>query len=134
MGALSTYADATLSTWLMTTGTATRPTAWYVGLHTANPTANGSAGEVPTTSNSNSTGYARQSAVFTSSGGVATNTAMLTFGPDATVNWGTISYMSVWDSATGGNCLWQGALTNTTTININDKVEIPANGLTLTIS
>ena len=129
MGALSTYADATLSTWLMTTGTATRPTAWYLALHTANPTANGSAGELGT-----GIGYARQSAVFTSSAGVATNTALITFGPDSSTNWGTISYISVWDSATSGNCLWQGALTNSTTINVGDKVEVPANGLTLTIS
>lgn len=129
MGALSSYADATLSSWLMTANAVTRPTAWYIALHTANPTANGSVGELGT-----GIGYARQAATFSAASGVASNTALITFGPDTSTNWGTISYISVWDSATGGNCLWQGALTNSTTINVGDKIEIPVSGLTLTIS
>ena len=129
LGALSSYADSLLSNYLMTSAATTRPTAWYLALHTANPTANGSAGELGT-----GIGYARQSATFTSTSGVSTNTALITFGPDTTSNWGTIGYLSIFDAVTGGNCLWQGALTSSTTININDKVEIPANGLTLTIS
>lgn len=129
MGALSNYADAALSSWLMTTNSVTRPTTWYIALHTANPTGTGTVGEL-----GSGIGYARQAATFTTANGVTTNSALVTFGPDTGTNWGTISYISVWDSLTGGNCLWQGALTNSTTINVGDKIEAPANGLTFTIS
>ena len=37
MAALSDYAEKLVLDWLMTNGSATRPTAWYVALYTAAP-------------------------------------------------------------------------------------------------
>ena len=56
----SVFASEQLLKWLFTGDTlGTRPTSWYVSLHTGDPTADGSANEV-TDAN-----YARQSATFT---------------------------------------------------------------------
>ena len=41
MAALSDYAEKLLLDWAMTTGSATRPTAWYVALYTAAPSDSG---------------------------------------------------------------------------------------------
>lgn len=48
-------------------------------------------------------------------------------------NWGTIEELSLWDSLTGGNCLWvHGNITNTT-ISTNDRLIIEANAATFTL-
>ncbi len=46
MAALSDYAEKLLLDWSMTTGSATRPTAWYVALYTAAPSDSGGGTEV----------------------------------------------------------------------------------------
>ena len=77
MAALSDYAEKLLLDWLMTSGSATRPTAWYVALYTAAPSDSGGGTEVSTG------GYARQSVVFdaaTSPGGTTSNSADVSLG------------------------------------------------------
>jgi len=74
MAALSDYAEKLLLDWAMTTGSATRPTAWYVALYTAAPSDSGGGTEVSTG------GYARQAVTFaaaTSPGGTTSNTGAL---------------------------------------------------------
>jgi hypothetical protein len=61
MAALSDHAEALLLDWLMTTGTATRPTNWYVALYTLAPSDSGGGTEV------SGGGYARQAVIFPSS-------------------------------------------------------------------
>jgi len=71
MSALSDYSEKLLLDWLMTTGSATRPTAWYVGLFTAAPSDSGGGTEV------SGNGYSRQSVTFdaaASPGGTTSNT------------------------------------------------------------
>ena len=46
MAALSDYSEKLLLDWAMTTGSATRPTAWYVALYTAAPNDAGGGTEV----------------------------------------------------------------------------------------
>jgi hypothetical protein len=129
MSALTDHAENLILDWLMTTGSATRPTAWYVALHTSAPSdASPSTGEI------SGNGYSRQSATFTVSGDTASNSADLTFGPNTTSNWGTVSHVSVWDASTSGNCLWHGALTASVAIAVNDELKISAGSLDLTMA
>ena len=58
MAALSDYAEKLVLDWLMTNGSATRPTAWYVGLYTAAPNDAGGGTEV------SGSGYSRQAVTF----------------------------------------------------------------------
>ena len=50
--------ETTVLTWLLTTGAATRPTVWYVGLFTTDPGETGAGTEVT------GFGYARTAATF----------------------------------------------------------------------
>ena len=64
--------------YLLTTDSVTRPTSWYVGLFTSDPTDTGAAGtEV------SGNGYARTAVTFSVSGDTASNTAGVEF-PAAT--------------------------------------------------
>ena len=58
MAALSDVSEKLVLDWLMTTGSATRPTAWYVALYTGAPSDSGGGTEVSTG------GYARQTVTF----------------------------------------------------------------------
>ena len=48
-----------------------------------------------------------------------TNANALAF-PVPTANWGTVTYVGVWDAASGGNLLYLAALTTSRTINNGD--------------
>lgn len=131
MSNLSDYSEAAVLNWLMTTQAVTRPTTWFIGLHTANPGDTGT-GELGTTS-----GYTRKVATFASAvagTGTTDQSADITFGPATTSNWGTISGVSVWDATTGGNCLFQGTFATARTILINDQLTIAAGALDLTMA
>ena len=109
MSAFTNHAEELLLTWLFTTSTATRPTAWYVALHTDDPGEAGSANEVDTEDDD----YARQSITFddpvADSGQVLSDLqASWTAASDADDY--TITHISIWDAATSGNCLMKGPL------------------------
>lgn len=128
MTAFSNFAETLVLTWIFTNGAATRPTAWYVALHTADPTEVGNVGEL------SGNGYARQAVTFTApASGATDNTALLTFGPNTTTNWGSVSHLSVWDAVTAGNCLAKGALSSAVTINVGDSLTIAAGALDITL-
>ena len=46
MSCLSDYAENLVLTWLLTATAATRPSAWYVALHTGDPGETGASNEV----------------------------------------------------------------------------------------
>lgn len=127
--ALSTYGENLLEKWLLTAGAATRPTAWFVALHTGSAGAAGAANEIGTGS-----GYARQPQTFTVTNNVATGVSNLTFGPDATTAWGTVTDFSLWDSVTGGNCLWVGTVAAPVTYAVGDSATLASNALTFTLN
>lgn len=128
MTALSNYAESQTIKWLMTAAAVTRPAAWYVALHTADPTETGTVAEL------SGNGYARQSATFTEdTNGLVDNDADITFGPNTAVNWGTVTHISIWDSLTTGNCLAKGALSSSVAINVNDSLKIAAGALDVSI-
>lgn len=114
--------------WLLTTGSATRPTAWHLALFTSNPAEDASGTEVSTSG----TAYARQSAAFTVSGNTASNTSAIEF-PTATASYGTVSHVGVFDASTGGNLLAYAALTTSKAIDTGDVLRVPAGDLDITL-
>jgi len=130
MAALSDHAEALLLDWLMTNGTATRPTAWYVALYTAAPSDSGGGTEV------SGNGYARQAVTFaaaTSPGGTTSNTGAVTYTASGG-NWGTITHIGIHDALSGGNLLWHGAMTASKIVNDGDTLEFSIGNIDLTIA
>ena len=112
--------------WLLTTGSPTRPTAWYVGLFTAAPGEAGGGTEVSGGS------YARTAVTFSVTGNAATNTAGVDF-PAATASWGTVSHIAIYDASTGGNMLFHTALDIAKAITDGDVFRIPTGDLDFTL-
>ena len=130
MAALSDHAEALLLDWLMTSGSATRPTAWYVALYTAAP--NDAGGGTEVTGN----GYAREAVTFaaaTSPGGTTSNSGAVTFTASGG-NWGSITHIGIHDALSGGNLLWHGAMTAAKTVNDGDTLEFSIGNIDLTIA
>jgi len=130
MAALSDHAEKLLLDWLMTTGTATRPTNWFVALYTAAPSDSGGGTEV------SGGGYARQSATFdaaSSPGGTTSNTNEITFTASGAA-FGTVTHIGIFDASTGGNLLWHGALSAFKTIADGDALVFSAGNIDLTLA
>ena len=102
--------------WLLTSGSATRPTAWYLALFTSNPDEDAGGTEVSTVG----TAYARQTAAFTVSGNTASNSAAIEF-PTATASYGTVSHVGVFDASTSK------------AIDTGDVLRVPAGDLDITL-
>ena len=119
--------ETTVLQWGLTTDSVTRPTTWYVGLFTSDPTDTGAAGtEVSGGS------YARVAVTFNVTGDTASNTASVEF-PTATANWGTVSHIGIHDALSGGNMLVHGALTSSKAIDSGDVFRIPTGDLDITL-
>ena len=130
MAALSDYAEKLLLDWMMTTGSATRPTAWYVALYTAAPSDSGGGTEV------SGNGYSRQSVTFdaaTSPTGTTSNTGAVSFTASGG-SWGTITHMGIFDASTSGNLLWHGSLTASKTIGDGDTLQFAIGNIDLTMA
>lgn len=117
----TTFADTVLNTYLVTPGA-------FIALYTAT-------GEVDTTG----TGYARASVAaltgFTTPVpvlGVETtsNVVPVTY-LSATLAWGTITEVHIFDALTGGNELYSGALTASKTVDVGDTVSFAAGALAI---
>jgi len=130
MAALSDYAEKLLLDWMMTNGSATRPTAWYVALYTAAPSDSGGGTEV------SGNAYARQAVTFAAAstpGGTTSNTGAVSF-TAAGGSWGTISHIGIFDTLTSGNLLWHGSMTASKTIADGDTLEFAIGNIDLTIA
>ena len=131
MSSFTNYTENLVLTWLLTNGSATRPTAWFVGLFTAAPSDTGGGTEV------SGSGYAREATgTITVSGTAttATNAAAIEFDPASGGNWGTITHAAIFDASTGGNMIAWAELTTSRTINDGDVFRIPAGSLTVTLT
>lgn len=108
MSALTNHSENLLLNWMFTTGAVTRPTAWHVALHTADPSETGASAEVTTGTDS---AYARKSITFdAASGGQSTSLGAVTWTVNGASAGYTVTHISVWDASTSGNCLIKGAL------------------------
>lgn len=126
----SIFSSEQLLKWLFTSAaTGTRPTSWYVALHTGDPTADGSANEVTDAV------YSRQSATFTASQPSAgemwqaVNDADVAF-PAADTAY-TVTHVTVFDAVTGGNALAIFELPLARSISIGGVFSIPINELVI---
>lgn len=131
MASFSDYTENLVLTWLFTGNSATRPTAWYVGLFTAAPSDTGGGTEV------SGNGYARVATGTISVSGTATtatNSAAIEFSAASGGNWGTITHAAVFDASSAGNMLAWAPLTTSRTINDGDVFRIPASSLTITLT
>ena len=122
----SNHAENLVLDWLLTNGTATRPTAWYVGLFTSDPTDADTGTEVSGGS------YARTAVTFSVTGNAATNTSGVEF-PAATASWGTVSHIAIYDASTSGNMLFHTALDIAKAITDGDVFRIPTGDLDFTL-
>lgn len=122
----SNYLETEVLDWAFSTGTATRPTAWYLALYTAAPSDTGGGTEV------SGGGYARQSVVFTVTGNTASNNAAIEF-PTATASYGTVTHIGVFDASTAGNLLAYAALTTSKAIDTGDVFRVPSGDLDITL-
>ena len=114
--------------YLLTTDSVTRPTSWYVGLFTSDPTDTGAAGtEV------SGNGYARTAATFSVTGDTASNTAGVEFPAATGGDWGTVGWIGIMDASTGGNMLITSALTVAKSITDGDVFRIPTGDLDVTL-
>lgn len=113
--------------WALTTGSPTRPTAWYIGLFTDDPTDAGTGTEV------SGNAYARTAVTFTVSGDTASNSGAVEF-PEATGSWGTITHMGIYDAATSGNLIAHAALTASKAIASGDILRFPIGEIDVTLA
>jgi hypothetical protein len=108
MSALTNYGENLLLDWMFTAGAASRPTAWYVALHTADPTEVGTTSEVLVGSDS---AYTRKTVTFAAaSGGQSLSTLQVAHTPAVAAGSYTVTHVSICDAATAGNVLMKGAL------------------------
>jgi hypothetical protein len=132
MSSFTDYTENLVLTWLFTGSSATRPTAWYIGLFTAAPSDTGGGTEV--TGNA----YARTATGTLSVSGTSptncTNAAAIEFAAASGGNWGTITHVAIFDASTSGNMLGWAALTTSRTINDGDILRIPAGDLDITLT
>lgn len=120
-------AETRVLQWLLTTGSPTRPTSWFLALYTVAPGEAGGGTEV------SGTAYARQSFTMTVTGDTASNSANIDF-PTAGSSWGTVVAVGVFDAVTSGNLLAYGNLTASKTIASGDVLRIPTGDLDITLN
>jgi hypothetical protein len=131
MSSFTDYTENLVLTYLFTTGSATRPTAWYVGLFTAAPSDTGGGTEV------SGSAYARVVTGTISGSGTATtftNAAAIEFAAASGGNWGSVGWAGIFTASTGGTLLAWAPLTTAKTINDGDIFRIPASSLSITLA
>jgi hypothetical protein len=102
----------------------------YVGLHSNDPTNSGEENELSSSS------YEREDTAagvdWTINGNQAENAQDIIF-PEAQEDWGQVSHVTLWDSASGGNAIGHSPIDQTVEINENDQLRFPAGELTITV-
>lgn len=130
MAALSDHAENLLLNFLMTTGTATRPTNWYLALYTAAPNDAGGGTEV------SGNGYSRQSVSWdtaSGTGGTTSNSGNVTFTASGG-NFGNVTHIGIFDASTSGNLLWHGAMAASKQVNAGNSIQFATGSIDLTIA
>jgi len=128
MSKVSNYLENAILNHLLRNTSYTPPSTIYLALYTTDPTDADTGTEVSGGS------YARQAITFNPASSRSTsNSATVTF-PEATSDWGTISYWGLKDSLTGGNLLFYGTFSNPETINSGDQLEIGSGTLTVSFT
>jgi hypothetical protein len=127
MSLTNAFETSTLS-YLLTTGSVTRPTAWYIALFTSDPTDTGTDGTEVT-----GNAYARTAVTFSVTGNTASNTAGVEFPAASGGAWGTVSHIGIMDASTSGNMIVHSALSASKAIADGDVFRIPTGDLDVTL-
>ena len=126
MAAKSHYLDNAILDHVLR-NTALSPSALvYAGLFTVAPT--------PSTAGSEVSGgsYARVATTFGAPAlGVSLNSGSVAF-PTATLNWGTVVAVGIFDAASGGNLLYFGTLTTSKAVDNGDTASFAISALSIT--
>jgi hypothetical protein len=105
---ISAFARNLLLNWMLTAGAATRPTTWFISLHTGDPGTTG-ANELLVGTDAD---YVRKAVAFaTSTAGQSPNSDAQSFTAAAGATTHNITHIGIWDAATAGNFILGGALT-----------------------
>ena len=106
------------------------PSAYYIGLSTTQPNANGTNVTEPASAG----GYARVrlNSIGNPQNGAVTNTSAISFN-ESTSSWGVVTHFVVYDAATGGNLLMYGELTSPRTVDAATTIAIKPGDLSLTV-
>lgn len=124
---LTNYAEAKLLDHVLGKTSYTKPTT-YVGLFTAAPGEAGGGTEVTGGS------YARVAlSTNAASSGVADNDVAITF-TAASADWGTVTYVGIFDASSAGNLLMYAALSASKTISSGDQLSFAAGALDFTLT
>mgnify|MGYP003665618807 CR=1 FL=1 len=127
MSLTNAFETSTLK-YLLNTDSVTRPTAWYIGLFTSDPTDTGIAGtEV------SGNAYVRAAATFSVTGNTASNTAGIEFPAAAGGDWGTVGWIGIIDALTSGNMIIHSSLVTAKIIADGDVFRIPTGDLDVTL-
>ena len=111
----SSYAEDLVLNWAFTVAAVTRPAAWYVAIHNGDPGADGSLNEQIV---ANDAAYVRQAVTMgAAASGQSLNTTAVNYTPDAAAADFTVTYLSIWDASTVGNCIIIGPMQVSRTIN-----------------
>lgn len=128
MSALSDYAENALFNHLLRNVPLTSPTTVYVALFTSNPTDAGTGTEVAVGN------YVRQPVTFGApSNGVGSNSGQVLWDP-ASVAFGTITHVGIYDASTSGNLLMHAALNASKVIGAGDIFRISVASLVATFA
>jgi len=128
---LSNQAENDMLNWYFTNDAApTRPTAWYVSLHTADP------GDTGASELTGATGYARPvvtNGFSTSTTGAISNDAQLQFTNSGGSAWTTVTHFGVWSAVTVGTFYGGGALSASKTVGAGDTATFAIGDLDITL-
>jgi hypothetical protein len=127
MSLTNAFETSTLQ-YLLTADSVTRPTVWYVGLFTSDPTDTGAAGTEVSGS-----AYARTAVTFSVSGNTASNTAGVEFPAANGGDWGTVGWIGIMDASSGGNMIVHSPLVTAKIIADGDVFRIPTGDLDVTL-
>lgn len=128
MAEMSNFLENSLINAVLRNTSYTSPTTTYLALYTSDPTDADTGTEVTGGS------YVRQSITFSSpSNGVTSNSSAIEF-PQATADWGTITYVGIRDAVTSGNLLFHTALDASKVINNGDIFKITSGNLSVTLA
>ncbi len=133
MANIATYAENFMLAYLLLGSTATRPTAWGIGLSLASPTS------VSGSEIASGTGVVRSTGVFASQAvNTFTNNAANTYGPVNAA--GSYSGIDIFDSlpasytADQGHLLMYGLLATARTVGSGDSLVLGSGALSITLS
>ena len=109
-------------------GTFSSPATVYLALYISNPNPDNSGTEV------SGTAYVRQAVTWSSvgTGTTTSNSTNVTF-PQAGSNWGTISYLALFDASTSGNLLMFAPATTSVPVNSGNIYQVNAGLLTMSL-